>query len=176
MAKTVNKAELSELFGISQRSLTEWQDDGMPILAKGDRGESNQYDVPACIRWWIAREVGKVSEETPRDRLARLQADRIEMEIAEARRELIPAGEIGPAWASMVVAARQEMLTVAETVAPDCVGLDDPDPIRVLIQDAIEEALSRLAESDDQPVAGAPADDDDGALGAATANATVDVG
>lgn len=175
MAKTVNKAELADYFEVSERTLTNWQDDGMPILSVGDRGESNAYNVRACINWWIAREVGKHGEETPRDRLARVQADRIEMEIAEKRRELIPAAEIGQQWASVVIASRQAMLVIPQNIAPLLVGMDDPDPIRELLQDAIEEALARLAE-DDQPDALPNPDDGDGPLGPATADASLGVG
>lgn len=58
MGRAVNKRELSEIIGISERSLTEWQREGMPVTAIGaERGAENTYDTEAVIRWWLDREL-----------------------------------------------------------------------------------------------------------------------
>jgi len=49
--------------------------------------------------------VKRAMRETQRDRLTRLQADRLEQEIATNNRELIPAGEIEPTWKHRVMSA-----------------------------------------------------------------------
>lgn len=105
MGKVVNKAELEALLGVSHTTLTEWQEQGLPIEKRGERGQENKYDVPAVIRWMIDREVKKASRETQRDRLTRLQADRIEREELVAQGELVPAGEIEPTWKHRVLSA-----------------------------------------------------------------------
>jgi len=41
----VNKKELAEIIGISERSLTEWQKEGLPVASYADnRGQANEYD------------------------------------------------------------------------------------------------------------------------------------
>lgn len=176
MGRVVNKRELSEITDISQQTISEWQAKGLPYVAGNSRHGGNQYDTAAVIRWLRETDVAKAcGGETPRDRLARVQADRVEMEIAEKRRELIPAGEIGQEWASVIVATRQALLVVPQEVAPLCVGIDDPDPIREILQDAIEEALSRLAE-DDESRAVPDTPGDDGPVGTPAAHVAVVVG
>jgi hypothetical protein len=57
------------------------------------------------IAWWIEREVRKSSGGSQKDRLARLQGDRIELDLARDRGILIPSDEVKPLWESRVLAA-----------------------------------------------------------------------
>ncbi|WP_250589615.1 terminase small subunit [Neisseria subflava] len=85
----VNKRELSEILGITERSLTEWQKEGLPVASFADlRGQANEYDTKAVIGWLIQRELQRLNREKPRDRLDRLKADAIELEIKERTGEL----------------------------------------------------------------------------------------
>lgn len=53
----VNKKQLAEIFGISERTFTEYQrDPQFPILQDGERGESNEYDTAQVFRYLIERE------------------------------------------------------------------------------------------------------------------------
>lgn len=105
MGKKVNQTQLAEILGVSDVTLWEWQKQGLPIAGRGDRGQENSYDTAAVIAWMIEREVRKVSTETQRDRLARLQADVLEIELAEKKNTLVPAAEIEPAWQTRVLSA-----------------------------------------------------------------------
>lgn len=52
MGRTVSKADLSEIIGRDERTLTRWQNDGMPVMEFGlGRGNANQYDTEAVIQW-----------------------------------------------------------------------------------------------------------------------------
>jgi len=73
----------------------------------GSPGRPSEYDTEACINWLIEREVRKVQTERPQDRLARVQADKIEMENAERRQVLIPADQLEPKLRAAMVAARE---------------------------------------------------------------------
>ena len=106
MGKQVNKRDLSETLGVSERSLTEWQVAGMPILHKGDRGESNVYDTEAVITWWMAREKSKVENESQRDRLARLQGDRMELELERELKRVAPVEAYETMWVNAYTALR----------------------------------------------------------------------
>ncbi|MCP4545937.1 MAG: DUF1441 family protein [bacterium] len=50
-------------------------------------------------------------------RLRKAQADRAEIDLAEKRRELIPAEEAGSAWSALIGNARSQLLTLPERVA-----------------------------------------------------------
>ena len=96
--RIVNQRELAEVFGVSHQTMARWTDEGMPALTRGERGQENQYDTAAVIEWYAARAVAKGDREDQKERLSRLQGDKIEMELAEARGELIPAAQVEPAW------------------------------------------------------------------------------
>jgi hypothetical protein len=47
----LNKAELAGKLRVSQRSLTTWQKEGLPVLEHGRRGQHNVYDLAAVVAW-----------------------------------------------------------------------------------------------------------------------------
>lgn len=98
---------IANVFGVSVKTIHEWHEQGLPIAARGSPGKPSEYDTLACINWLVDREVGKVIRERPQDRLARVQADKIEMENAERRRVLIPADQLEPKLRAAMVAARE---------------------------------------------------------------------
>lgn len=103
-----NQQELTGLLGVTRATIHEWQDDGLPYAV---REWGNEYHLPAVIRWLHRRSlIG--GDETPKDRLARVQADRIEIEIARERKEVIPASEIAEAWARIVMTVRAGILNL----------------------------------------------------------------
>lgn len=111
MGKLVNQRELSEIVGVSQQTLCEWQkEEGFPLLVKGDPGEENRYDSAEVMAWRIARERRGARPETERDRLTRLQANMLQLEISEKEKALVPADQVEPVWKSRVLTAAAYML------------------------------------------------------------------
>lgn len=101
----VNKRELSELLNVTERTLTDWQDDGLPIANRGVRGQEHQYDTVAVVRWLTERAEAKArAAETAYDRLARTRADRLEMQVASERGGLVPTADVEPMWRMRVLA------------------------------------------------------------------------
>lgn len=98
---------IANVFGVSVKTIHEWHEQGLPIAARGSPGKPSEYDTLACINWLVDREVGKVMSERPQDRLARVQADKIEMENTERRRVLIPADQLEPKLRAAMIAARE---------------------------------------------------------------------
>jgi len=156
MGRIVNQREMADILDVSAKSVSLWQREGLPIALETENGLENQYDTGAVIRWWVAREVAKAPRtttedgESQRDRLARVQADKIELEIAKERRQLIPAEEIEPAWIEMVAAAREALLTVPPRIAPLLAQMDGMDAMRDLLEEQIEEVLQKLASDGDR--------------------------
>lgn len=142
----VNKVELAAIVGVSERTLTEWQREGLPFV-RAERGASNHYDTAEVIKWMLAREAKARSpdQEGERDRLARLQGDMLELTIGEKRQTLIPSAEIEPAWSALVVAARQSLLAMPVRLAPIVIGMTDVDQVRELLDEQVNDALAKLA-------------------------------
>lgn len=47
----VNKKRLSEIFGVSVRTIQNWQDQGMPVVRGGGKGNEVLYESSAAIEW-----------------------------------------------------------------------------------------------------------------------------
>ena len=47
----LNKGELAAKLTVSEKSLTNWQREGMPVLEHGRRGQPSSYDLAAVLRW-----------------------------------------------------------------------------------------------------------------------------
>lgn len=98
---------IANIFGVTVKTIHEWHDQGLPIASRGSPGVPSEYDTEACIKWRVDRELGKVQAERPQDRLARVQADKIERENTKRRRVLIPADQLEPKLRAALVYARK---------------------------------------------------------------------
>lgn len=97
MARVVGQEQIAAFFGVAPKTIVEWQDQGFPIAARGGPGVPSEYESQDCIAWFVARELERAGRESARDRLARLQADKVERELKVMDRELLVAGEVEPA-------------------------------------------------------------------------------
>lgn len=93
------------IIGKSDVTIWEWQKEGLPIERRGENGTANEYDTERVIEWMVQRAVLKVRDESQRDRLTRLQADKLEQELAISNNTLVPVDQVAPIWKSRVLAA-----------------------------------------------------------------------
>ena len=105
--RIVGMDQIADLLGVAPKTVVEWQEQGLPIALRGKPGVPSEYETADCVRWLVEREVKKVQGEKPQDRLARVQADKIELELAEKRGLLLPADQIEPKLRAAVIAARE---------------------------------------------------------------------
>lgn len=164
--KITGQEQIADLFGVAPKTIVEWQDQGLPIAVRGRPGVASEYDSEACIRWYVEREVSKVQGETPRDRLARLQAEEIELRLAEKRGLLVPASKVEPLWLGMVSSARSFLRSQVDDLAELISSTEGLESIRDLLSETFDQFLNRLSNHD-------PADPatDDGGRGPAPADA-----
>ncbi|WP_407201000.1 terminase small subunit [Citrobacter freundii] len=59
----VNKKHLSEIFGVSVRTIQNWQDQGMPVARGGGKGNEVLYESSAAIEWYSARDAAIENEK-----------------------------------------------------------------------------------------------------------------
>ena len=160
MGKMVNKTDLSEIVGISQRSLTTWQKNGMPIAVDGTRGSENLYDTKEVIDWMIQREIERrISDhggsetdfydlEMERARLTYHQANIASLDQKIKEGKLIPADVVEGAWVDFVAAFRAKVLSVPTKAAHQFIGLNDLAQIQDVLKEHLYEALAELADYD----------------------------
>lgn len=158
---------IAALIGVAPKTITEWQVLGFPVAVQGGPGVASEYDSPACIAWLVQREVSKIRSETPKDRLSRLQGDKIEQEMARESGKLIPADAVEPMWESAVIASREFLLGEPARLASLSIGLDKV-AVEALLTTCFETYLTKLSnwraamlEDDEEPDEAPGADFDD---------------
>lgn len=57
----VNKKQLADIFGASIRTIQNWQEQGMPVLRGGGKGNEVLYDSAAVIRWYVIHGVCRLA-------------------------------------------------------------------------------------------------------------------
>ncbi len=149
--------QIAEVFGVAPKTIVEWQEQGFPIGKQGKRGVASEYDTVAVIAWYVQRELDKVGVEGVRDRLARLQADEVEMRIAEKRGLLIPVDQIEPAWVALVTSARSYLRAEPDRLAHLMESMDGIDAKRDMLADTFDEFLTKLSQFDPDDIAASAA-------------------
>ena len=142
--RIVGQEQIAAVFGVAPKTIVEWQEHGLPIALRGGPGVPSEYESETCIGWLVDRELKKIREEKPQDRLARVQADKIEMENAERRGLLIPAEQLEPKLKAAFVVARGAFLEAVPRLAREM-----PAEARLreeLLQAEFEAFLHRLAD------------------------------
>ena len=142
--RIIGQERIAEVFGVAPKTIVEWQEQGFPIAVRGGPGVPSEYESAACITWLVERELRKIRDERPQDRLARVQADKIEMENAERRGLLIPAEQLEPKLKAAFVAAREAWLDSAQRLARELP--DEPRLREEMLQAEFEAFLHRLAD------------------------------
>ena len=142
--RLIGQEQIAAVLGVAPKTVTEWQVLGFPVAVQGGPGVPSEYDAPACVKWLVDREVRKVRAESPKDRVLRLQGDRLEQDLLKDAGLLIPADEVEPLWASAVLNAREFLLGEPPRLASIAIGMQKPE-LEQLLRDAFTQFLGRLA-------------------------------
>ncbi len=142
--RIIGQENIAGLFGVAPKTISEWTEAGFPVAVQGGRGVPAEYESEACIRWLVAREVRKVRAESPKDRLARLQGDQLEIDLAERRGTLIEAATVEPAMKAAIVSARERIRNEPARIAVALEGLGR-SAREELLRKLFDEVLNKLA-------------------------------
>lgn len=156
-----NKQQLADIHGVSERTLTDWANAGMPTIAVGGigRGYQNQYDTAATIEWRLQRAVSGYQVESAKERKDRLEGDRIELMLAKEAGLLVAVEEIEPLWSAAILSAKSDLMEGIYRLKSELDAAYGVDVDVALLEDHINQTLSKL--SDRPPVhTSAPSSDD----------------
>jgi phage terminase Nu1 subunit (DNA packaging protein) len=143
--RVVGQSGIADMFGVSRETIDNWQKDGMPVEVRGGPGVPSEYDSRACIAWMLERELRKVREESPNDRLARVKADAIEMDNAERRKLLIPADQLEPKLRAAMVLAREAWMDAVPLAARAARSAADDEGAEALLEAVFAAFLTRVS-------------------------------
>jgi phage terminase Nu1 subunit (DNA packaging protein) len=144
----VSRERLHDLTGQSFRTVTRrLQAAGIEPIAR--EGRSDLYDstvaLPALLRDPDAAEGPDLSRE--RALLARAQREKLEREAQIAAGQLLDAAVVVQGWQRLCYAVRQHLLALPQALAPQVAAEDDAVACHKLLDDAVYDALSALAEA-----------------------------
>ena len=125
---TVNQAQVAYLLGVTTRTIQAWgkrQSDPLPAAERTIRGQAKTYDPQAAVRWYLRNELAKLGPDgevldlnAERARLAKQQADKVEMENRRLRGELVPVAVVRRYLEKILAAFRSRVLAIpVETCA-----------------------------------------------------------
>jgi len=118
---------LAEIFGVSEKSIRNWVAAGLPQVGHG------KYDLRACVQWKLDQvtaeiagdELGSATDSARRE-LYIAQRHKIELEIAERRRELLPASLVDHTLAAVASVAASQLDSLGPRMAGELADSDDP--------------------------------------------------
>jgi len=144
--------ELAKFLNVSERRVQQLAKDGMPRAASGQRG---QYNLLVCASWYIRflqRAVerrrnpdGPPGIDAERARLAGVNADIRELELAQLRGELVEVEAIGKLWDKAIERLRARMLASVGDLAVQCVGLETKAEAHSILLGIVRDALTGAA-------------------------------
>ena len=91
---------------------------------------------------------------TEQARLHQARRELAELDLAEKRREYVPAAQVEAAWTKIATMIRAKILAVAVKVAQVLAATSDPKECHAIVEEALHEALEALAETESDPPPG----------------------
>lgn len=145
----VTKAQLADIVGRDERTLSRWQTEGLPVLEFGTgRGNENEYDTHAVFEWLMNR-AATGGQESAKDRLDRIRGDREELAYAKDLEEVVIAADLLTRFESMITAAKNELLnTLPDQIASDLSARYGIEIDEALIREPIDQVLRNMANYD----------------------------
>ncbi len=110
----VTAENLADLFGVSRPMIYKYRDAGMPQKAR------NTFDLRACVQWMIERtsRPQTATEETTRSALNNAQREKVELELARMRGELVPRDEVRDTVHAIASIVASQLDALGPRVAP----------------------------------------------------------
>lgn len=150
MPGTATVGQVAKALNVTIRRVNQLANEGMP------REEHGKYNLAECMLWYIrylqrALERREGSPEdtvgatirSERGRLLKAQADREELELSRERNELISIDQYERLVSAQILTARQLLLTLPGSVAPELEG-EPAKKIRVILEKAMRRALQEV--------------------------------
>lgn len=122
-----------------------------------DPGRLSQFMPPGTFSASPPEKLTKLDAET---RLRTVQAEKVEIEVAQLRGELVPARQVEMAIAEMAAIVKTRLLSIPTAVSPIVMVETDVHSVQRILEDAIEDALTELSRQwQDAPTSVEPQDE-----------------
>ena len=152
---SVDVNAIAKALNLTPRRVQQLKAEGLPSAGRG------QYELGPCMAWYIRYLQNALEKrgpaghpETPdliaeRTRLAKEQGDKLAIENAIKRGELVYASNVISVWSEHISNARSKLLSLPTKVAPQLVNQPNANVIAARLREDIDAVLYELAETDD---------------------------
>jgi phage terminase Nu1 subunit (DNA packaging protein) len=147
----VNKTQLADIIGRSEEWITQAQKDStFPVLERNRSRAGNRYETQDVIGWINRKAVDnlvgdKIDIEEAKRRKIAAEAALAEVELETVQRKLIPADQLEKEWSELIMNCRAKLLSIPSKVSPEIFAADDLTTVKVLLKQALQEALNELS-------------------------------
>jgi phage terminase Nu1 subunit (DNA packaging protein) len=144
------RAEVAKAFGVKVAAVADWLSQGMPGKPSR-RGVPGEFRLAEIDEWLKANLLGpyRLSGESSRQEINRLQATRLGMQVARERREIIDLEPVVRLLKRRIGEAKALLEQLPDRVAAEVgAGLDDErrEHLRKLVAGEIRNVLERVGE------------------------------
>jgi phage terminase Nu1 subunit (DNA packaging protein) len=148
----VDRRQLADLLGVSTGHVSRLVAQGLPCLTTGGgRGKPSRFDAVAALAWMRERQAAADApdgDESPRDAYLRTLKERVEIDIAVKRGELISVDTVTLAGKTYTVAWRQKVLRLPHQCRRAGLSAEHCEIVRKLGHDLLED-IARWKVPDD---------------------------
>ena len=135
----LNQQQLAQTFGVSDRTIRQWQNEGLPVEKQAHGG--NRYRLSDCIEWVVRRRFGNdlIFEKT---RLTKAQADKTEVEIRLLQLQLLNSFDVESTWSTIRDELREEVETIPQRITPALLQQRNLFDVEQSLEDLLNETLA----------------------------------
>ncbi len=141
-----NKIQLSEIFDVTSRTITDWEAKGMPIKNRHGRGKASEYDTSECIDWRLRFMVNGNRHTSAKERREEAEAQLKEIELGEKLEQFLIAEDVELMMASAIIASKVSLLSGARKIKKRIEKESGANIELGFINALIHDALTVLAE------------------------------
>ncbi|MDW8258615.1 MAG: hypothetical protein RML32_04155 [Gammaproteobacteria bacterium] len=142
----LTQGDAAELLGVTAQTIRRWETDGSGL----PRNEDGTYSGPRLVAWALGRErasrgVETLDPEQERARKDKEQADKIALQNAQTRGELLKRSDVIAQVGAMLASFRARVLVLPEVVG-QIVDAATAHRVVPIVRDRVYEALAEIAE------------------------------
>lgn len=170
----MNRADLAKVFGVADRNIGKWVDQGMPFVKGSGIGAGNRrmYRVADCVKWRVetdmerAKEFYGVQEPSPeqeeiiqldeaRRRKEVATALQAELTLAKEREQVANIDDLMANFAESLIRVRAKLVSMPSRMSGLLAYLDEAEIEKKMDSD-ITDILNELSEYDHQYIGNEP--------------------
>ena len=138
----LNQQQLAQIFGVSDRTIRQWQNEGLPVELQAHGG--NRYRLSDCIEWVVRRRFGNelTCEKT---RLTLAMATKTELETKLLQQQLLQTNLVNITWGMFRQDLKEKVRAITEQLTDELLQQKTSVDCKTQIKEVFSKALADLS-------------------------------